>query len=333
MSESAISPASGSPLVTVFVGCYNHARFVVEALESVRLQTYPNIQLIIWDDCSQDNSVDVIEDWIRQHNVRCTFLAHKTNLGICKSLNEALYISKGKYISGVAADDVWLPDKTSRQVKIMESAPNDVGVVYSDALQIDENGTILPLMYLSEYSTFTHPPEGFLFDDLWMENFIPAMTTLVRHECYNQVGVYDTDFCFEDWDMWMRISRRYRFIHDTIASSKYRIVSTSMNRTMLGSMAESMDLLRVKYLCRGWLSTKQIGHSILALDRVVWRLYQRGDRIPWRWRLAILMHNLTPKAICLVICSSCRLSFVTFQEILAFGVTYKKMLSRNPAEK
>src|ERR1039457_6887169 len=92
------------PLVSVLVGCYNHARYVTETLESVRLQTYPKIQLIIWDDCSRDNSVEAIQSWIRQHNYECIFLQHSVNRGICQSLNEALALAQGKYISMVAAD-------------------------------------------------------------------------------------------------------------------------------------------------------------------------------------------------------------------------------------
>ena len=66
--------------------------------------------------------------------------AIKKNKGICRSLNEALSVANGKYISMVASDDVWLPDKMERQVEILESQPASVGVLYSDAFQMDEYG-------------------------------------------------------------------------------------------------------------------------------------------------------------------------------------------------
>jgi len=239
------------PLVTAFVGCYNHSRFVEECLDSVRHQTYPNLEVIIFDDRSKDNSVAVIDTWLKKQRVDWQFVSHTKNMGICASLNEVLRLARGKYISMVAADDVWLPDKTARQVEIMERLPEDVGVLYSDAFQIDENGAMLPQMFIEAQRNFAVPPKGFLFDVLLEGNFIPAMTTLIRRECFIQVGTYDEDLCFEDWDMWMRISRRFRFAYDKIPAAKYRIVSSSLVRTMSEAIWRSIMVLRMKYFRRG----------------------------------------------------------------------------------
>lgn len=246
------------PLVSVLVGCYNHARFVIETLESVRCQTYPNIQLIIWDDKSGDQSPEMIRNWIENHNMACKFLEHSVNRGLCKSLNEALSLASGKYIAMTAADDLWLPEKIARQVNIMESSDSNVGVVYSDVFQIDEQGNALPGMFIESQRKFRNPPVGSLFDVLWEGNFIPAMSTLIRRECYNHVGNYDEDLCFEDWDMWLRISRSYQFAFDAIPSAKYRVVATSMVRTIHKEMVNSMEFFRLKYLYRGWLNLSQV---------------------------------------------------------------------------
>ena len=165
------------PLVTVFVGCYNHSRFVEECLDSVRNQTHPNLQVIIFDDCSKDNSVAVIDAWLKTHRLDWQFIPHTRNLGICASLNGVLRLARGKYISMIAADDIWLPDQTFRQVQTMEKMPDEVGVLYSDAFQIDENGERLPQMFVEAHGKFAVPPEGFLFNVLWEGHFIPAMAT------------------------------------------------------------------------------------------------------------------------------------------------------------
>src|SRR6476620_352355 len=247
MAHDLNSRLENYPLVTAFVGCYNHSRFVEECLDSVRHQTYPKLQVIIFDDCSKDNSVSVIENWLKEHQHDWQFIPHTRNIGICASFNEMLRLARGKYISMVAADDVWLPDKTSRQVEMMEQMQGDVGVLYSDAFQMDENGEMLPQMFIEAHRKFIVPPEGFLFDVLWEGNFIPAMTTLIRRDCFTKVGMYDEDLCFEDWDMWMRISRIFRFAYDKIPTAKYRVVSTSAFRTMLEAMRMSVELLKVKY--------------------------------------------------------------------------------------
>ena len=329
-----MSRSENFPLVTAFVGCYNHSRFVEQCLDSVKHQTYPNLQVIIFDDCSKDNSVAVIDTWLKKHRLDWQFIPHTRNIGICASLNEVLRLAGGKYISMVAADDVWLSDKTARQVEIMERLPEDVGVVYSDAFQIDEYGETLPQMFVEAHREFVVPPEGFLFDVLLEGNFIPAMTTLIRRECFNQVGTYDEDLCFEDWDMWMRISRTFRFVYDTIPAAKYRIVLSSASRAMSGAMWRSAKLLRVKYFFRGWLNAEQrrrwlnAAHGTNALDGVVWRLYQVGSHIPLRWKITLLRQNCSAKTICLVVCSTCGISFTRFQQILAFGVALKGKIVR-----
>jgi glycosyltransferase involved in cell wall biosynthesis len=320
------------PLVTVFVGCFNQSRFVEECLESVRNQTYPNLQVIIFDDCSKDNSVSVIDTWLKKYRLDWQFIPQTTNIGICASLNEVLRLARGKYISMVAADDVWLPDKTARQVEMMEQMPADVGVLYSDAFQIDENGETLPEMFIEAHRKFIVPPEGFLFDVLWEGNFIPAMTTLIRSECFTQLGTYDENLCFEDWDMWMRISRIFRLAYDKIPAAKYRIVSSSAGRTMSEAMCRSVEFSRVKYLCLGWLNAEQARNAALALDGVVWRLYQVDSHIPLRWKITLLKQNYSAKTICLIVCSTCGLSFARFQQILAFGVALKGMIFRQQGE-
>jgi glycosyltransferase involved in cell wall biosynthesis len=288
--------------------------------------------VIIFDDRSNDNSVSVIDAWLKKDRLDWQFIPHTRNMGICASLNEVLRLAHGKYISMVAADDVWLPDKTARQVALMERMPEDVGVLYSDAFQIDENGETLPQMFIEAHRKFVTPPEGFLFDVLWERNFIPAMTTLIRRECFEEVGTYDEDLCFEDWDMWMRISRKFRFVYDTTPEAKYRIVSSSAVRAMSEAMCRSEELFRVKYFCRGWLNAEQGRNVALVLDEVVWRLYQTGSRIPLLLMFTLLKQNCSAKTFCLIVCATCGLSFAKFQQILAFGVTLKGMIFRRRPE-
>lgn len=332
MANDLTFKSDNGPLVTVFVGCYNQSRFVEECLDSVRHQTYPNLQIIIFDDCSKDNSVSVINTWLKKRRLDWQFIPHTRNMGICGSLNEVLRLAHGKYISMVAADDVWLPDKTARQVAMMERMPEDVGVLYSDAFQIGENGEMLPQMFIEAHRKFVTPPEGFLFDALWERNFIPAMTTLIRRECFTQVGNYDEDLCFEDWDMWLRIGRRFRFAYDKILTAKYRIVSNSATRAISEAMCRSEELFRVKYFCRGWLNAEQRRNVASVLDEVVWRLYQAGSHIPMRCKIELLKQDCSARTICLVVCSTCGLSFAKFQQILALGVTLKGMIFRRRPE-
>ncbi|HEY1921672.1 MAG TPA: glycosyltransferase [Tepidisphaeraceae bacterium] len=244
--------ANSPPLVTAIVLCYNHARFVVEALEGVKSQTYTNIQLLIIDDRSTDDSVAVIEKWIAANNLDCTFVRHEKNMGLCRSLNEAVSLSRGEYISLVAADDVWLPHKIAMQVEMLEKLPRKVGVAYTDAFQIDEHGNVLPKRFIEDHRrSLTSPPTGDVQEQLWRGNFVPAMSTLVRSEVYKTIGGYDETLAYEDWDFWLRASRQYEFAYSPEISAKYRVLATSMIRTRQDEIRKSVRRIYLKNLEAG----------------------------------------------------------------------------------
>ena len=107
------------PLVSVICLCYNHARFVREAVESVLNQSYKNIQVIIADDASTDNSIEEI------HSLKATYapvelLLFSKNLGNCKAFNEALKLAKGEFVIDFATDDVMMSDRIEKQVAFFE---------------------------------------------------------------------------------------------------------------------------------------------------------------------------------------------------------------------
>lgn len=245
------------PLVSAIVLCYNQGRFAVECLEAIKAQDYPNLELIINDDASRDDSVAVIEGWLAKNpSIKHTFIASKANLGICRSLNNAYRQAKGKYFAGIAADDAWLPGKLRNQVAMMEKLPAKVGLLYSDALQMDEQGKPLPLKFFESAgrnSHFSEMPHGDVQVQLWQSNFVPPMTTLIRRECFDRVGLYDENLFAEDWDMWLRISRHYEFVFSPEISTRYRIVSTSATNGNYGRLLDDMCKTCVKHLKTGEL--------------------------------------------------------------------------------
>ena len=239
------------PLVSAIVLCYNHERYITECLESIRLQAYPNLELIINDNASRDNSVAVIRAWLTKCSMPHRLIESGKNQGICRSMNTALSCARGKYISGIAADDTWLSGKLRRQVQIMEQMPTSFGVVYSDALQMDESGRLLPNRFMEADGRnrgFQSAPEGDVHLALWRDNFIAPMTTLIRRECFQRVGLFDENLFAEDWDMWLRISRCYQFAYSPEVTAKYRIVGSSATRSRFGSLVDDMCQTCVKHL-------------------------------------------------------------------------------------
>jgi glycosyltransferase involved in cell wall biosynthesis len=249
MEPTNSSTENSLPLVSIISICYNHERFVKDCLESIRRQAYPNLQIIITDDCSKDSSVALIREWMVQNPaLPTTFISNDQNRGLCKSLNQAIALARGKYISMIATDDIWKPGKISRQVSVMESLPETVGVLYSDAERMDETGAPLPGRFIESYRQFDRMPEGNIQEQLWDGNFIPAMTTLIRRSVFDKVGLYDEGLFYEDWDMWLRVSEHYHFAYDDRPSAIYRVVQTSMSKSSVDRMTVANELIFTKNL-------------------------------------------------------------------------------------
>ena len=159
-------------------------------------------------------------------------------------------------MSGIAADDAWLPGKLRHQAELMESLPAKVGLVYSDAAQMDEQGNDLPLKFYQDAGRnrfFSKMPQGDVQLELWQANFIAPMTTLIRRECFDKVGLYDESLFAEDWDMWLRISRYYEFVFSPEISARYRIVRTSATNAQSARLADDMCKTCLKHLKAGGL--------------------------------------------------------------------------------
>lgn len=217
-----------SPLVTIAAINYNCARFLIETLQSIQAQTYANYELVIVDDCSTDNSVAVIKEWLSSFNKPFKLIVHPKNLGICATFNDALKNASGKYISFIATDDIMLPDKLKVQVDMLEKAPDDFCAVYSDAYLIKEDGSPRYGWFIQRARDFDNLPDGNIYNALIEGNFLPAMSLLVKLDAIRSVGEFDEHLVYEDYDMWLRLAKKYRFLYSDYVSVKYRVRNGSL---------------------------------------------------------------------------------------------------------
>lgn len=253
-----------SPLVTVCTLSYNNGRYVLDGLDSVRAQTHTNIQHLIADDCSIDNSVALIEDWIKRHRYKCTFIKRSVNIGVCKGLNKFLQLAEGKYVAFVS-DDLWLPTHLFGAISILEEQSKEVGAIYSDCYQSDAQGNLAPELLIAHNHRFSEMPQGYIGERLWEGNFIPALSVVVRRECFNKVGGFDENLVYEDWDMWLRLSQFYQFIYSPIPRAIYRIIPTSMMQSRGAAISASTDRILVKGLISGRLPSHMRTHALEKL--------------------------------------------------------------------
>lgn len=124
-------------LVSIIMPSYNTGRFISETIESVLAQSYSNWELIIVDDCSKDNTDDVVTQYLVDARIR--YIKNETNSGAAVSRNRALREAKGKWIAFLDSDDLWEPDKLEKQIAFMEN--NDYHFSYTNYIEIDEEST------------------------------------------------------------------------------------------------------------------------------------------------------------------------------------------------
>lgn len=217
------------PLVSILIINYNCAKYVLETLHSIAGQTYQNTELVIIDDFSTDNSASIIEDWLITYNKPCQFIRHKENLGVVKTINEAVRSSKGKYISFIATDDLYLPEKTSIQVNLLESSADDICAVYSDGYLINEDSSPRYGWFIQRQHSFAEVPSGNIYNELLTTNWIPGMSLLMKKSCITEAGYFDENLKYEDYDMWLRLAKKYKFLFSDFVSCKYRIRNSSMS--------------------------------------------------------------------------------------------------------
>lgn len=202
------------PLVSVICVCFNHERFVAEAIESVFAQTYSNLEVILVDDHSTDNSRTVISELLDRYP-SVMYIPMERNGGICKAFNLGLSASSGAYIVDLAADDIFLPERIARQISLFESLDDTFGVVFTDAEYIDEKSRTLYSHFekLLRKKLIQAIPSGDVYIDLIRSYFISAPSMLVRREVFERLGGYDESLAYEDFDFWIRSSRDFKYAY------------------------------------------------------------------------------------------------------------------------
>lgn len=203
----------------------------------------------------------IITDWIARTGTQCTFVAHKVNAGVCQTQNEAIALGRGEFLFVIAADDRWRPDRIERHLNAFAALPPDVALVYSDTAQIDEHVNALPETFFEGPRPGFKLPSGRVFEELINRNFVHPVSSTMRRDAVSKVGGYDARLTIEDYDMWLRLANEYQFAYVEGIYSDYRIVSTSLTRTLWvapsARFVYGQYLLREKWIPSGLLNARQ----------------------------------------------------------------------------
>jgi len=196
------------PTVSVVIPTYCRAHLIGEAIQSVLNQTYRDLEIIVVDDASSDNTEEVVKS-LKDERIR--YIRHEENKGAPAARNTGIEAAKGEYIAFQDSDDEWLPHKLEKQISIIDKLSSKVGLVYSDMWRLDHNRK-------REYwaSPRIMPESGIFYYralDYGVLN-IGTPTIVVRKECFDKIGVFDERLPrFIDLEFLIRTSKYYYFYH------------------------------------------------------------------------------------------------------------------------
>jgi glycosyltransferase involved in cell wall biosynthesis len=192
------------PEVSVIMPTYNRAHLVDRAIQSVLNQTFQDFEIIVINNYSKDNTIDVINSF---NDKRIKLINFRNNGIIAKSRNQGLMKSAGDYIAFLDDDDIWEPEKLEKQIEVLRNAPEAVGAVYTGMILLDKQGRIIKKV-IPKY-------RGNIFYLLLTKSYIDSASALVvKKECFEHVGFFDESEDLgvgDDWDMWIRIAQHYKF--------------------------------------------------------------------------------------------------------------------------
>ncbi|MBW4475837.1 MAG: glycosyltransferase [Tolypothrix brevis GSE-NOS-MK-07-07A] len=244
------------PKVSVIIPSYNHEKFVAEAIQSVLNQTYQDFEIVITDDGSADNTVNIIKQFT---DPRIRLFCFAKNRGAAVAANNCLKESKGEYIAMLSSDDVFVPDKLAKQVSFLEEHP-EVSAVFSYAQIIDENGNDFAQENHFYKQIFIQPNRNrfeWLNHFFYKGNCLCHPSALIKKKCYEDVGKYDERFAqLPDFDFWIRLCMKYEIYIMPEELIKFRIRDNEANASGNRPEARIRHQLEYKQILNNYFSSE-----------------------------------------------------------------------------
>lgn len=283
------------PLVSVGICTYNAEVKIVQTLDSVFNQSYQNIEIFVLDDCSTDNTFNVIKLWaINKTNV--VVLKNKINLGVVKNCNILLTYFTGKFFQFLGHDDIIFPDKIYSQIDLLRKTNYDAALVFSDVQTIDEENKLLSLSYLNNHG---YNVENFPLHDLTGEllkfNFIPSISVLLSLKLVKELGGYDESIALEDLYMWLKLSTTNTFLFQPHVTGQYRIVQSSMMHNINSRISILASTLELRERYRGFNTSWDniINEGIKKSAPAIYRYNKKKGKL---WLKTRLLHDKSIKS-------------------------------------
>lgn len=247
--------------VSVIVTTYKRAHLVTETIGTILSQTFKDFELIIVDNYSKDNTDDVIKSYADE---RVRYFKHRNNGIIAVNRNYGISKSQGEYIAFCDDDDLWFPEKLQKQVQELEK-DSQIGLVCNNEIAFDYRGDhgVLIKTRLKD--------RDLSFESLVETNYVSSSTVMVRKAVLDDVGMLDESPQFvagEDYELWLRIARRYKVKYIDLPLGKYRTHPGAHRKGPIAALELDKQIYK-KLLDTGVLSPELYQRRINKLNRQV----------------------------------------------------------------
>ena len=259
-------------LVSVAMLSYNHEKYIGQAIESVLNQTIRDLELIIVDDGSKDNSRHIIKEYSsRDPRVKPVF--HERNFGIARGANDCLKNASGKYFGFIGSDDLWVPSKTEKQLKVIEKNPEKI--VWSEGQIINGDGDLTGHT-MTELLFSPTKKSGHIFQELLREDFIFGQSILMKTEIAQKYSFNENLRYVNDHQYFIDIAREHDFVFMPEPLARYRLHGQNITSKNMQLWFKERIILR-NYLIKKYgedISAEsladiyyKIGHAYAGLEQ------------------------------------------------------------------
>jgi glycosyltransferase involved in cell wall biosynthesis len=252
---------SSVPTVSVCIPTYNRRNYLEETLQSVFAQTYKGYEIVIVDDGSTDGT----EEMIKQlgHNARYHW---QENAGDAVARNKLIELAIGKYIAFLDSDDLLVPDAIERMVAVMQREAEPV-IVYGPYLRIDQYGSVIGKSKRKLYS-------GFVTKYLFQDVFVHSCGSMFPKSVLEETGGFDTSLpVCSDYDLWLRLSLKYRFVALSKPTFKRRRHPGNLSGRSVQNRITELEVLEHFYYERGG---NKVVPKRIAMRRLSKQTYRAG---------------------------------------------------------
>ena len=226
-----------NPLVSAVIVTYNSSSTIIETLESIKAQTYQNLELIVSDDCSSDNTIEVVNAWLKDNTLRfrkSDLLTVSKNTGVSGNINRGVFSSHGKWVKTLAGDDLLMPSAIDEYMRFVSSHPDSVKMCVSDVVLFSEDEQISPKL-IEVYDDFfkkEQEPYEQQYRRVCKELVFVGPGYFYSRELFDEIGGCSEKYeMLDEWPLVYKVLKKgYQIYPINKKLVKYRISNSSLCR-------------------------------------------------------------------------------------------------------